>query len=1610
MTKRNTDDRSIAHQLLVELLVHQFAFPVKWTDTQDALLSGSRAVSRLVELGPARVLANLGQKTIQRKLASGERPIDSPVRFLASTQNVQELCYEYDAPESATEQTAGDAPTSTVVTSPPPEPTSSIPQISHTTSSMPVDSPPVEDCPPSSTDIVRILVARKLKKPIADVPTSKSIKELCGGKSTIENEVVGDLHNEFSSIPERPEDIPLKDLGVPVDADRPLGKTSSALVAKFVSSKMPARFTAASVHSYLADKWGLGPLRQAAVLIRAVAAEPPSRLSSTEAAKRYWDQEVASYGVSCGISIQPRNQTAGGGTQATPLVDSAVLNQVMEAHKRMAAKQYQALGEYLQADRTATSDADVQLLAGLQHKLDAWTAEFSAEFFSRITPTFDANKIRRYTSWWNYAREDVLALYSGDTTNCPLLHDKTALDSFVHRLASRADSQLATLVSSLARGNDYPDAFCAISTRIERAVTSAVSQPPLARPSLIPMCPRTTVTESGTIQYTSVPRPGNFTGPTAYSSFLSHRPGIIRVYSFPNSSNSQLASETAGQDYTDLFLTTLSTLLRHGVTFQGKTVLVTGAGQATSIASQLIRLLLAGGTRVIATTSRAPSAAAAGFARVYREYAAKGSELWLVPCNMASKRDVESLIEWVYGKDREWDLDAVVPFAAAGEKGVEIGDGLQPGNELAHRIMMTNVLRLLGEVVKRKRERGVQGQTTQVLLPLSPNKGVFGGDGLYPESKLGLESLLRRVTSESWGAELAVCGVEIGWTRGTGLMEGNDLVAEAVEGKGVVTFSAEEMAANIAVLMAQEFVDLCEDGPVYANFGGGLGALANCHEVLARARRDIHLQAEIARVVRAEDDRERAFTHPPLPSAASRPLKQRITLRVGFPCLPEKLPNHDIARLVDPARTVVVVGFSELGPWGSARLRWQMESAGRLSPEGYVEMAWLMGLIRHFDGPSKDGHHYVGWVDVKTGDPVDDADVEPKYGEHIKAHAGIRFVSPGTSTCYDPARKEFLQEVAVEDDLPPFDTSLAAAEALKLRHGDKVTVNRLIEAGETCRVQVKRGATILVPKAVPFPSSSVAGLLPDGWGPARYGIPKDIIQQVDPVTGYALCCVAEAFYSAGIPDPMEVFQHMHLSELGNFIGSSMGGALKTRHLYRDAYLDQEIQADTLQDTYLNTAPAWINMLLLGAAGPIKTPVGACATGLESIDSAMESIMAGKTKMCLVGGYDDLQEEESFGFAKMKATVDVAAELARGRLPSEMSRPTAESRAGFVESHGCGVQLLCRGDIALEMGLPVYAVLAGSAMAADGIGRSVPAPGKGILTFARERESDHQLLRSPSTPATTTSTTDGLSSDEFDYILASASSSQSATPLSERPFPSHSLSTTTGTSRGSPLRAALATWGLTINDIDFASLHGTSTKANDLNEAEVLHTQLTHLGRSPGRPVWAICQKSVTGHPKAPAAAWMLNGCLQVLDTGLIPGNRNADDIDPKLRAFHHLCYATQTINMNIDGQGPKAFLLTSFGFGQKSGQVVGIAPRLFFASCLSGKRWAEYRDRLKKREARAEREWQRAMMENRVVRVKARSLFGEGKADVKRVCLDPGARVWRDARTGEFRFGRGDKY
>jgi len=101
---------------------------------------------------------------------------------------------------------------------------------------------------------LNVIVAQKLEKKIEDVPLSKSIKDLIRGKSTLQNEILGDLQMEFMSAPEKGEVLPLEELGAAlgVGYSRALGiKYTSGLVSHIVGGKMPGGFNITSIKAQL---------------------------------------------------------------------------------------------------------------------------------------------------------------------------------------------------------------------------------------------------------------------------------------------------------------------------------------------------------------------------------------------------------------------------------------------------------------------------------------------------------------------------------------------------------------------------------------------------------------------------------------------------------------------------------------------------------------------------------------------------------------------------------------------------------------------------------------------------------------------------------------------------------------------------------------------------------------------------------------------------------------------------------------------------------------------------------------------------------------------------------------------------------------------------------------------------------------------------------------------------------------------------------------------------------------------------------------------------------------------------------------------------------------
>ncbi|EJT52093.1 fatty-acid synthase complex protein [Trichosporon asahii var. asahii CBS 2479] len=1036
---------------------------------------------------------------------------------------------------------------------------------------------------------------------------------------------------------------------------------------------------------------------------------------------------------------------------------------------------------------------------------------------------------------------------------------------------------------------------------------------------------------------------------------------------------------------TNIYFDVLTEIASSGVTYAKKAALLTGVGKG-SIGVEILKGLLSGGATCIVTTSRYSRDTVDYYKNIFHEVGSKGSKLIVVPFNGASKQDVEALVDYIYS-DLGVDLDYIVPFAALPENGREI-DGLDDRSELAHRLMLTNLLRLLGAVKAKKAARKFVTRPTQVVLPLSPNHGVFGNDGLYAESKISLETLFNRWASESWGEYLCIAGAVIGWTRGTGLMSATNFVAEGLEKLGVRTFSAKEMAFNILGLMHPLLFDITQIEPIWADLNGGMDRVAGLADVMTSIRLDINKIADLRKAIALDNGADFRVTN----GADAERLHQKVSIapRANFNFDFPKIEEDDVLKelnhlqgLIDLDKVIVCTGFAEVGPWGSSRTRWEMEARGEFTIEGCIELAWMMGYIKYLDGKLKDGKAYVGWVDAKSGEPVDDKDVRSKYEKEILEHTGIRLIEPELFHGYDPERKGFTQEVELSHDLEPLEVSADDAAKFKREQGDNVDIWAQ-ESGEWF-VKFKKGARVLLPKAVKF-DRVVAGQLPTGWDAKRYGLPEDIIAQTDRTALWALVSVMEALIMSGVTDPYEIYKHVHPSEVGTSLGSGMGGMASLSQMFKDRREEKDVQKDILQETFINTVAGWVNLLLMSASGPVKIPVGACATALQSVEIACDSILGGKAKVMIAGGFDDFSEEGSYEFANMKATSNAESEFANGREPNEFSRPMTSTRAGFMESQGCGVHVLMSAKTALEMGASIQGIVAYSSTHTDKAGRSVPAPGRGVLSTAREVNPARALpildvkYRARQLAFRRNQIAQWME-NEIDFVrdeLAASGESTDGEAFKERVALIESEAkrqekdalATFGMLEGSdpsiaPLRRALAVWGLDADSVGVISCHGTSTKANDKNESGVYNLQFEQLGRTKGNAVPVITQKYLTGHPKGGAAAWMFNGMLQTINSALVPGNRNADNISEELLAFPYLFYPSKSIQHTRLEAG----LLTSFGFGQVGGQAAILHPRYLYAS-LEPSQLKEYKEKRRERELDSYTRLSQAFVENNLVQIK----------------------------------------
>jgi fatty acid synthase len=732
--------------------------------------------------------------------------------------------------------------------------------------------------------------------------------------------------------------------------------------------------------------------------------------------------------------------------------------------------------------------------------------------------------------------------------------------------------------------------------------------------------------------------------------------------------------------------------------YSDEVAVVTGASKG-SIAASVVARLLDGGATVIATTSRLDDERLAFYRALYRDHARFRASLWVVAANMASYSDIDALVRWV-GAEQTESLgpqsihikDALTPtllFPFAAPR--VAGDLSEAGSraELEMKVLLWAVQRLIAGLSRIGAERDIASRL-HVVLPGSPNRGMFGGDGAYGEAKSALDAVVSRWHAESsWAARVSLAHALIGWTRGTGLMGHNDAIVDAVEEAGVTTYSTDEMAGMLLGLCDVESKAAAAQSPLNVDLTGGLGdADLDMAELAATAR------GSDSESSTAESQTDRSVTIAALPSPP----------RGYSPAPPPDWADLD----VDPADLVVIVGGAELGPYGSSRTRFEMEVEGQLSAAGVLELAWTTGLIRWEDDPQP------GWYDTASGDLVEESELVERYHDIVVERCGIReFVDDGA---IDPDHASpLLVSVFLDKDFSFVVSSEADARAF-VQFDPEHTVIRPVPDSTDWEVTRKAGTEIRVPRKTKL-SRTVGGQIPTGFDPTVWGISADMAGSIDRVALWNIVATVDAFLSAGF-SPAEVMRYVHPSLVASTQGTGMGGMTSMQTMYHGNLLGRNKPNDILQEVLPNVVAAHVVQSYVGSYGSMVHPVAACATAAVSVEEGVDKIRLGKAELVVAGGFDDLTLEAIIGFGDMAATADTEMMRAKGISDAKFSRANDRRRLGFVESQGGGTILLARGDLALTMGLPVLAVVAYAQSFGDGVHTSIPAPGLGALAAGR----------------------------------------------------------------------------------------------------------------------------------------------------------------------------------------------------------------------------------------------------------------------------------------------------
>lgn len=226
------------------------------------------------------------------------------------------------------------------------------------------------------------------------------------------------------------------------------------------------------------------------------------------------------------------------------------------------------------------------------------------------------------------------------------------------------------------------------------------------------------------------------------------------------------------------------------------------------------------------------------------------------------------------------------------------------------------------------------------------------------------------------------------------------------------------------------------------------------------------------------------------------------------------------------------------------------------------------------------------------------------------------------------------------------------------------------------------------------------------FNPEEFGIDKKELKKLARNTQFAIAASKMAQADSNL-----IIDETNATRVGVIVSSGIGG-MEVFEKQIGTMLEKgnrRISPFTIPSIIANMAAGNVG-IYLGAKGPNKAVVTACAAGTHSIGDAFETIRLGKADVMFAGGTEGCITEFGINaFANMKA-------LSTNPDPKTASRPFTIDRDGFVMGEGAGVLVLEELEHAKQRGAKIYAEVIGYGETCDAHHITAPAIDGAVRAF------------------------------------------------------------------------------------------------------------------------------------------------------------------------------------------------------------------------------------------------------------------------------------------------------